>query len=142
MVLDLGNTSPPVEYTAGKFVEGILTAQATVRGAGGNPSVIAISAPDAAVLGAAMMPSTAIQNLNGSGVFAGSVVHVSAALNPGDALVLDPAAVTLGWNVDSPAVISDPFSKANTNEVVITLDLLARAVVTVPSLVASVVLGS
>ena len=138
IVDNLGAEGVDVPYATGKFVDGILQAQAEVRASGGNPSVIAISAPDAAVLGAAMMPSTAVQNLNGAGVFAGSMVHISPALGAGNALVLDPAAVTLGWHADSPAIISDVFSKSSTNEIVITLDVLAKSVVTVPSLVAAV----
>ena len=116
--------------TADDFVTGILEAQGMVASAGGNPSVIAISAVDVAALGTTMLNAAPGSGLMGTRTWGGSFVHVSPKLTAGNAVVLDPAAVTLGWNAESPSVLVDALSMSDTNRIRIVTDILAQPVVT------------
>ena len=122
---------------AAAYIQGILEAQGKIMAAGGNPSLIAVSPADVAKLGSTMMNARPEVGMSDR-VWGGARIHVTAALAAGNAMVLDPNGATLAVNVDSPAVIVDPYTRSSHDETTITVDLLAGCVLTVPELVVPV----
>jgi|GEM_PF-4252517 len=126
----------------------LLAAQAAILGAGGRPGVIVVSPTDYAEMmttggesgGFAMFNDPEAGPL-GRLLF-GSAVHVSPALEAGTAYVLDPAAVLVGENENSPVVIANPYTSASTNEIQLVVDLIAAAAVVQPGAVAQIVKAS
>ena len=126
---------------AGSWATGVLKAIGAVVAHGGNPSVLAMAPEDFAE--AITTPS----NLMFSGTdvvpsFLGLRLHISAGLTAGTAVVLDPAAVMAVEHVDSPIVIVDPYSSADTNEIRVVGDLVAGFVVVNPAAVVTVTKGT
>ena len=122
---------------AASYIQGILEAQGKIMAAGGNPSLIAVSPADVAKLGSTMMNARPEVGMSDR-VWGGARIHVTASLLAGNAIVMDPNGATLAVNVDSPAVIVDPYTRSSHNETTITVDLLAGCVLTVPELVVPV----
>ena len=137
-IVNVLNTSNGHGYaTADAFVQGLLEAQGMIMAAGGNPSLIAIAPADIGALGATMMTARPEIGMSDR-VWGGARIHVTAALTKGQAIVLDPNGATLAVNVDSPAVIVDPYTRSSHNETTITVDLLSGTVLTVGELVVPV----
>ena len=134
VVAEAGNSNGHA-YTSGKFAEGLMEAQGMVLAAGGNPTLIAVSAADVSALGVTMLNAMPDSGLIGQRIWSGARVHVSPALQAGQALVLDPAGLTTAVHKDSPQILLDSTTKADTNTVRVVVDLFAAAHLAVPEYV-------
>ena len=131
-------TSNIHEYATGKYVEGLMQAQGMVIANGGSPSLIAVAAADVAQLGSTMMNAMPDAGVVGQRVWSGARIHVSAGLAPGEAIVLDPAGLTLAVHKDSPQVLLDNVSLAHKNSSRVIVDLFAAAHLSLPGYVVPV----
>jgi len=125
----------------GSWATGILKAIGAIVGAGGNPAVLAMAPEDFAEA------LTGPSNLQFAGTdaipsYLGLRLHISPGLTAGTAVVLDPGAVMAVEHVDSPVVIVDPYSSADTNEIRVVADVVAGFVVANPSAVVTVTKGT
>ena len=117
--------------------EGILKAIGEIVANGGNPGVLAMAPADFAA--ALTTPSNLIFDGNSAiPSYLGLRLHISPGLTAGTAVVLDPAAVMAVEHVDSPIVIVDPYSSADTNEIRVVGDVVAGFVIVNPSAVVTV----
>jgi len=125
----------------GSWAAGILKAVGEIVGAGGNPAVLAMAPEDFA---AALTGPSNLQFAGTDAIpsYLGLRLHISPGLTAGTAVVLDPGAVMAIEHVDSPVVIVDPYSSADTNEVRIVADVVAGFVIANPSAVVTVTKGT
>ena len=126
------------EYAAGKYVEGLMQAQGMVLANGGNPSLIAVAAADVAQLGSTMMNAMPDTGVIGQRVWSGARIHVSAGLQPGEAIVMDPAGLTVAVHTDSPQVLLDSTTLAHKNASRVIVDLFGAAHLSLPGYVVPV----
>jgi hypothetical protein len=119
------------------WIAAILAGQAQVIGNGGNPGLLIVGPTDYAAVVTAMSSQAgySIDPASPVGSFWGSRIHVSAKAPAGKVYVADPLALLAIENESSPMVIVDSVSAANTNEIIITADLLAGFTVPAPHLV-------
>lgn len=138
LAADKGQTATGADWSAA-----IVAGQAAVIGAGGNPGVAVVSYADYAELITAISGSAGFAQDPASpiGSYLGSVLHISSELATGFAYVLDPQSVMAVEHVQSPLLISDPFSGAGSNTIRLVSDLLAATVVMNPAHVCQVAIG-
>jgi len=141
-ILALGNDAGSTVNGANNWLTNIVAAQAGVISQGGRPGLIILSGEDWATLVGELTTSAGLainpSDQSAVGSLLGSQIHVSARVLPGQGFVLDPAAVCAFESEDGLLVVSDPYSKASTNEIVCTADLFASAYVVHPGLVVEV----
>lgn len=130
--------------TGADWISSILAGQAAVIGAGGNPGLLIVGPTDYAAVVQAMSGQAgySIDPSSPIGSFWGAAIHVSAKAPAGKVFVADPLALLAVENESSPLVIVDSVSAANTNEIILTADLLAGFAVTAPHLVVECTKGA
>lgn len=133
-------TAAGTPVTGTTWVSAIAAAQAQLLGEGGQPSVIVLPAADYPgfvddILGTSAFTTSPESPL---GNVLGSPVHVSSGAPAGKAYVFDSAAVLAVQHAQSPMVIADALSGADTNTLRLVIDLLAALVVVDPAAVVEV----
>ena len=115
---------------ATSYLGGIAAAQAALLSMGARPGVVVIPASVYAdVVGEVVAgPGFGSDPRSPVGTIFGSLVHVSSA-SGSSVYVADPAALLAITHEDSPMVISDPFTKADTNVIRLVLDVVGTFVV-------------
>lgn len=126
----------------GAWLTNIVSAQGQIIGAGGRPGLLVMAPADWATLvnELSVAAGLCINPTDGSAVgeLLGSLIHVSPGAVAGTAHVLDADAVVCFESEDGVLFISDPYSAASTNSIIVTADLFASAFVSSPGLVVPV----
>lgn len=127
---------------AADITAGVLAAIAQLRAGGAAPNAVALSVNDWV---AVMQATGAAGYLNFSSAEAGPVGTwlglapcIVPSLTDGNAVVVDGRSAPVGEPAGGPLCLVDPFTKAGTNKIVITIESWAVAMVTSPGGVATV----
>lgn len=128
LAADNGSTA-----TGATPTEAILNAVAEVASAGQNPSVLILAPSDYAAT--VQDPGSAFSMDPASGITSlfGLAIAVCVGATAGTSYVIDSRAAVAVQNTQSPLVLLDPYSKADTNEARLVVDLVAGFVVTQPA---------
>lgn len=134
--------STAITSTATSVGGKLIDAAATVMAAGGRPGVVAVNPTDyAKIIGAT--DNSGYVNTNDpergpSGLFMGMALVPTAAAAADTAYVIDPAAIVVAENTESPLLFLSPMSTSNVATVI--LDLVAAPLVVLPAGVGKVAL--
>lgn len=130
------------DTTATTFLGGIAAAQATLLSKGSRPGVVIVpfGVYDELVGEVVAGPGFGNDPRSAIGTVFGSLVHVSSATGT-EVVVADPEALLAVRHVSSPLVVSDPWSKADTNETRLILDVVGQFVVSNTAGVAGFTVG-
>ena len=121
--------------TGTTWVAATAAAQASLLASGNVPSVLIISAADYAAFTDDVLGTSAFaQDPNSPvGALLGTPIHVSSGATSGKAFMVDAGAVVAAAHEQSPILIADAVSLADTNRMRLVVDVVAKTFVTDPS---------
>lgn len=127
---------------AADITAGVLAAIAQLRAAGAAPNAVALSVNDwvsvMTATGAAGYLNFSNPEQGPAGTWLGLAPCVVSSLTDGNAVVVDGRSAPVGEPQGQPLCIVDPFTKAGTNKIVLTIESWAIPMVTSPGGVATV----